>query len=112
MAKDETNFMNQEIDGMYMVDTSTAKYAQDLASGETSILDSNTSNLKKAVLYVTCTPNSATDVNEQLGVITAGQLINFVEFKVKEVPDAGSKGVAITESSNLCLVMTKYWYLQ
>ncbi len=34
MAKDETNFMNQEIDGMYMVDTSTAKYAQDLASGE------------------------------------------------------------------------------
>lgn len=105
LAKDETNFMNQEIDGMYMVDTSTAKYAQDLASGETSILDSNTSNLKKAVLYVTCTPNSATDVNEQLGVITAGQLINFVEFKVKEVPDAGSKGVAITESSNLCLVM-------
>ena len=54
---------------------------------------------------MTCTPNSATDVNEQLGVITAGQLINFVEFKVKEVPDAGSKGVAITESSNLCLVM-------
>ena len=105
LAKDETNFMNQEIDGMYMVDTSTAKYAQDLASGETSILDSDTSNLKKAVLYVTCTPNSATDVNEQLGVITAGQLINFVEFKVKEVPDAGSKGVAITESSNLCLVM-------
>lgn len=105
LAKDETNFMNQEIDGMYMVDTSTAQYAQDLASGETSILDSNTSNLKKAVLYVTCTPNSATDVNEQLGVITAGQLINFVEFKVKEVPDAGSKGVAITESSNLCLVM-------
>lgn len=105
LAKDETNFMNQEIDGMYMVDTSTAKYAQDLASGETSILDSNTSNLKKAVLYVTCTPKSATDVNEQLGVITAGQLINFVEFKVKEVPDAGSKGVAITESSNLCLVM-------
>ena len=105
LAKDETNFMNQEIDGMYMVDTSTAKYAQDLASGETSILDSNTSNLKKAVLYVICTPNSATDVNEQLGVITAGQLINFVEFKVKEVPDAGSKGVAITESSNLCLVM-------
>lgn len=105
LAKDKTNFMNQEIDGMYMVDTSTAKYAQDLASGETSILDSNTSNLKKAVLYVTCTPNSATDVNEQLGVITAGQLINFVEFKVKEVPDAGSKGVAITESSNLCLVM-------
>ena len=105
LAKDETNFMNQEIDGMYMVDTSTAKYAQDLASGETSILDSNTSNLKKAVLYVTCTPNSATDVNEQLGVITAGQLINFVEFKVKEVPDAGSKGVAITESSNLYLVM-------
>lgn len=105
LAKDETNFMNQEIDGMYMVDTSTAKYAQDLASGETSILDSNTRNLKKAVLYVTCTPNSATDVNEQLGVITAGQLINFVEFKVKEVPDAGSKGVAITESSNLCLVM-------
>ena len=105
LAKDETTFMNQEIDGMYMVDTSTAKYAQDLASGETSILDSDTSNLKKAVLYVTCTPNSATDVNEQLGVITAGQLINFVEFKVKEVPDAGSKGVAITESSNLCLVM-------
>lgn len=105
LAKDETNFMNQEIDGMYMVDTSTAKCAQDLASGETSILDSDTSNLKKAVLYVTCTPNSATDVNEQLGVITAGQLINFVEFKVKEVPDAGSKGVAITESSNLCLVM-------
>ena len=105
LAKDETNFMNQEIDGMYMVDTSTAKYAQDLASGETSILDSNTSNLKKAVLYVTCTPNSATDVNEQLGVITAGQLINFVEFIVNEVPDAGSKGVAITESSNLCLVM-------
>lgn len=105
LAKDETNFMNQEIDGMYTIDSSTAKYAQDLASGETSILDADTSNLKKAVLYVTCTPDSATNVNEQLGVIKPGQLINFVEFKVKEVPDAGSKGVAITESSNLCLVM-------